>query len=590
MGKKLKQYQLETLALHGGQSPDPTTGSRAVPIYQTSSYVYASTDHAAGLFSLDEAGNIYSRIGNPTVDVLEKRIALMEGGVAALATSSGQAASTLTILNLCSAGDEIVAATNLYGGTYNLFRHTLPRYGIQVKFVDPTDPENFRAAITEKTKAVFAETIGNPSLHILDIQAVANVAHDSGVPLIIDNTFATPYLCRPIEHGADIVIHSGTKWIGGHGTSIAGLIVDGGRFAWNNGRFPGLTDPDPSYKGVSYWNDFGGLAFITKARVQLLRDIGACLSPFNAFLILMGVETLHLRMKAHCENALTLAQQLSQHPQVGWVTYPGLESHPSHSLAKKYLDYGFGAVVNIGVRGGRSVGETVINNVSIWSHLANVGDAKSLIIHPASTTHQQMTAEELVATGVPEDLIRLSVGIENVDDLSNDLYRAIALATGTENVSDTVVVNDEGVIRSVLLSPVKRDADGERPVTIAVVGLSGNAARPSYRLARKMQRLGYKIIPVNPREKEILGEPVYADLVSIPGPVDIIQVFRNPEAAVEVAEEAAQLGRGIFWLQEGVISDDAIQVAANAGLDVVHNRCTFKEAQRLRGSIVTFTG
>jgi O-acetylhomoserine (thiol)-lyase len=582
------QYRLETLVLHGGQAPDPTTGSRAVPIYQTSSYVYSSTDHAAGLFSLDEAGNIYSRIGNPTVDVLEKRIALLEGGVAALATSSGQAATTLTILNIASNGDEIVAATNLYGGTYNLFKHTLPRYGINVTFVDPSDPENFKKAINENTKAIFAETIGNPSLHVLDIEAVANVAHEAGIPLIIDNTFATPYLTRPIEHGADIVIHSGTKWLGGHGTSIAGLIVDGGRFNWNNGKFKGLIDPDPSYKGISYWNDFGGLAFITKARVQLLRDLGSCLSPFNAFLILLGVETLHLRMKAHCENAINLAKKLGEHPEVGWVTYPGLESHPSHALAKKYLQGGFGAVVNFGVNGGRTVGEKVINSVSIWSHLANVGDAKSLIIHPASTTHQQLTAEELVTTGVSEDLIRLSVGIENIEDLANDLYKAIAVATNTKNVSDTVVVNDEGVIRSVLLKPTTTENGQDRPITIAVVGLSGNQARPSYRLARKMLRLGYKIIPVNPREKEILGESSYPDLASIPGPVDIIQVFRNPEAAVEVAHEAAGLKKGIFWLQEGVISNEAVKVAADAGLEVVHNRCTYKEAQRLRGTIVTY--
>lgn len=583
------KYAIETIALHGGQAPDPTTGSRAVPIYQTSSYVFNSTEHAAGLFSLDEAGNIYSRIGNPTVDVLEKRIALLENGVAALATASGQAAITLTILNIASSGDEILAATNLYGGTYNLFSQTLPRYGIKVTFVDPTNPENFRNKITDKTKAIFAETIGNPSLHVLDIKAVAEVAHDAGIPLIVDNTFATPYLCRPIDHGADIVIHSGTKWLGGHGTSIAGLIVDGGRFNWGNGRFPLFTEPDHSYNGIRYWNDFGGLAFITKARVQLLRDFGPCLSPFNAFLILQGIETLHVRMREHGHNAQFIAEQLAEHPEVDWVTYPGLESHPSHDLAKQYLDGGFGAVVNFGVKGGRDVGETIINNVSIWSHLANVGDAKSLIIHPASTTHQQLSAEEIKATGVTEDLIRLSVGIENKDDLLQDLLSAIAKATGNDSVKKKAIVNSEGVIKRVLSSPTIVENGSERPLTIAVVGLSGKPARPSYRLARKMQRLGYKLIPVNPVEDEILGEKAYPDLLSVPENIDIIQVFRNPEAAVQVAHEAAQLNyKGIFWLQEGVISEEAVQVATQAGFDVVHNRCTFKEAQRLRGTIVTY--
>lgn len=420
-----KAYKFETLALHGGQEVDPTTGARAVPIYQTTSYVFSSTDHAAKLFALQEEGNIYTRIGNPTVDVLEQRVALLEKGVGALATASGQAAITLAILNLASSGDEILAATNLYGGTYNLFSQTLPKYGIKVTFVDPTDPENFRAKIKENTKAIFAETIGNPSLHVLDIAGVAKVAHDAGIPLIVDNTFATPYLCRPIEHGADIVIHSGTKWIGGHGTSIAGLIVDGGRFDWGNGNFPSFTEPDHSYHGIRYWNDFESLAFILKARVQLMRDVGPCLSPFNAFLLLQGIETLHVRMKEHCRNAQTIAERLQEHPQVAWVTYPGLAEHPSAELAKRYLDSGAGAIVNFGIKGGREAGEAVINHVSLWSHLANVGDAKSLIIHPASTTHQQLGPEELKSTGVTEDLIRLSIGIENVEDLWQDLSQAI---------------------------------------------------------------------------------------------------------------------------------------------------------------------
>lgn len=423
-------YGLETLLLHGGQAPDPTTGSRAVPIYQTTSYVFQDTDHAQQLFALNEPGNIYSRIMNPTVDVFEKRIALLEDGVAALATASGMSAITLSILNIAGAGDEIVAATNLYGGTYNLFSTTLPKYGIKVKFVDPSDPENFRSAITPNTKAVYAEIIGNPSLRVLDVEAVADVAHDSGIPLIIDNTFATPYLCQPIKWGADIVIHSATKWIGGHGNSIGGVIVDGGRFNWNSEKFPGFTKPDESYHGIRYAIDFATLAFITKARVQLLRDIGACLSPFNAFLLLQGLETLHLRIREHTRNADIVANHLTEHPAVEWVAYPGLKDHPSHELAKKYLNGGFGSIVNFGIKGGRDAGRKLIDNVSLWSHLANVGDAKSLIIHPASTTHQQLSGKDLQATGVTEELVRLSVGIESAEDITNDLDQALLAATG----------------------------------------------------------------------------------------------------------------------------------------------------------------
>ncbi|MDC3412284.1 PLP-dependent aspartate aminotransferase family protein [Terrihalobacillus insolitus] len=586
-------YDPETISLHGGQSPDPTTGSRAVPIYQTTSYVFHDTEHAERLFALDEPGNIYSRIGNPTVDVFEKRMALLEDGVAAVATSSGMAAITLSILNLASAGDEIVAATNLYGGTYNLFATTLPRYGIQVKFVDPTDPENFKEAITDKTKAVYGEIIGNPSLHVLDVEAVSDIAHDAGVPLIIDNTFATPYVCKPITLGADIVVHSATKWIGGHGTSIGGVIVDGGRFNWNSEKYPQFTEPDNSYNGIRYAVDFGTLAFSTKVRVQLLRDFGASLSPFNAFLLLQGVETLHLRVEKHNQNALELAKYLEAHPAVEWVSYPGLESHPAHELAKEVLNGGFGSIVNFGIKGGKEAGRDLINNVALWSHLANVGDAKSLIIHPASTTHQQLSQEELEATGVKAELVRLSVGIESVRDLINDLDKSLAKATGIGSSEDSeIVINDEGVIRWALQSPTERVEDEgnavQRQKTLAVVGLSGKEARPSHRLARKMQRLGYKIIPVNPRETEILGEKAYPDLKSIPEPIDIVQVFRSPEAAIEIAREAAEVKPRIFWLQEGVVSEEAASIARDAGLQVVHNRCTYKEAQRLRGTISTY--
>jgi O-acetylhomoserine (thiol)-lyase len=586
-------YDLETLLLHGGHAPDPTTGSRAVPIYQTSSYVFSSTEHAQRLFALDEPGNIYSRIGNPTVDVLEKRIALLEDGVAAVATSSGQAAITLAILNLAHAGDEIVAATNLYGGTYNLFASTLPRYGVKVNFVDSSDPENFRKAITPNTKAVFAETIGNPSLQVLDIEAVADIAHEAGIPLIVDSTFASPALCKPIQYGADIVVHSATKWIGGHGTSIGGLVIDGGRFNWNSEKFPGFTEPDPSYNGIRYANDFGTLAFITKLRVQLLRDFGSCLSPFNAFLILQGLETLGLRMEKHTKNAREVAEYLSNHPAVEWVTYPGLESHPSHALAKKYLKGGDGAVVVFGIKGGREAGKKFIDSLSLWSHLANVGDARSLVIHPASTTHQQLTGEQLIETGVSEELVRLSVGLESVRDLNNDLNQALIKATGlSKDGNKEIVINDEGVIRWALNSATEKvTVDGVEQVrtkNLAIVGLSSNPSRPSHRLAVKMKRLGYRIIPVNPRETEVLGEKAYPDLQSVPEAIDVVQIFRSPEAAIELAKEAAVVRPKVFWLQEGVISEEAANIAKEAGLEVVHNRCTYKEAQRLRGTIATF--
>ncbi|WP_017549307.1 PLP-dependent aspartate aminotransferase family protein [Salinicoccus carnicancri] len=587
-------YDLETLSLHGGQAPDPTTGSRAVPIYQTTSYVFHDTEHAESLFSLDEPGNIYSRIGNPTVEVFEKRMALLEEGVAAVATSSGMSAITLSILNLASAGDEIVAGSNLYGGTYNLFAVTLPRYGINVTFVDPSDPENFRAAITDKTKAVFGETIGNPGLQVLDIEAVADIAHEAGVPLIVDNTFATPHTCKPVTLGADIVIHSATKWIGGHGTSIGGVVVDGGRFNWNTAKFPEFTEPDSSYNGIRYAVDFGTLAFSTKIRVQLLRDFGASLSPNNAFQLIQGLETLHVRVERHNENAERLARFLNDHPAVEWVTYPGLSDHPSHEIARRIFRNGFGSIITFGIKGGKAAGKKLIDNVALWSHVANVGDAKSLIIHPASTTHQQLSKEQLEETGVYEELVRLSVGIESVRDIQNDLDQALSKATGF-SVRDEkeIVINDEGVIRWVLNSPVEKVVDESgnetpRQKTLAVVGLSGKEARPSYRLARKMQRLGYKIIPVNPRETEILGEKAYPDLASVPAKIDVVQVFRSPEAAIEIAGEALRVDAKIFWLQEGVVSPEAADIARDGGMEVVHNRCTYKEAQRLLGTISTY--
>jgi len=421
-----RKLSFETLAIHAGQEIDPTTMSRAVPIYQTTSYGFRDTEHAANLFALKEFGNIYTRLMNPTTDVFEKRVAALESGAAALATSSGQAAITTAILNIAGAGDEIVSATSLYGGTYNLFSTTLPKIGVTVKFVDPSDPENFRRAITEKTKALYAETIGNPKGDVLDVEAVAKIAHENGIPLIVDNTFPSPYLLRPIEHGADIVVHSATKFIGGHGTSIGGVIVDGGKFDWKaSGKFPGLTEPDPSYHGVVYTEAVGPIAYIIKARVQLMRDMGMTLSPFNAFLLLQGLETLHLRMERHSSNALKVAQFLENHPAVEWVNYPGLPSHPSYHLAKKYLPKGQGAILTFGIKGGVEAGRKVINNVKLFSHLANVGDSKSLIIHPASTTHQQLSEQEQLATGVTPGMVRLSIGTEGIDDIIYDLDQAI---------------------------------------------------------------------------------------------------------------------------------------------------------------------
>ncbi|MCK1999463.1 O-acetylhomoserine aminocarboxypropyltransferase/cysteine synthase [Psychrobacillus psychrodurans] len=421
----MTNLQKETLLLHGGQQPDPVTGSRAVPIHKTTSFVFKNTEHAQNLFALAETGNIYSRITNPTVDVFEQRIALLEGGTAAVALSSGMAAIAFSILNIAGAGDEIIAAENLYGGTFNLFAHTLPRYGITVKFVDSTNPENFRAAVTDKTKAFFAEIIGNPSLNVLDVENVAAIANEVGVPLLVDSTFATPYGSNPIKHGAHVVIHSATKWIGGHGTTIGGVVIDGGNFNWESDKFPGFTQPDVTYHGLRYGIDVPSVAFAVKLRVQLLRDFGPTLSPEAAFSFLQGLETLHLRVPKHNENAQKIAEYLENNEEVTWVNYLGLESHPSHELAKKYLQNGFGSILTFGVKGGKEAGRNIIDNIEIWSHVANVGDAKSLIIHPASTTHQQLTPEDLVKSGVSEDLIRLSVGLEAVEDLQTALDKVL---------------------------------------------------------------------------------------------------------------------------------------------------------------------
>ncbi len=432
------QHRPATLAVHAGQVVDPTTGSRAVPIYQTTSYAFENADHAAALFSLQQFGNIYSRIMNPTNDVLEKRVAALEGGAAALATASGQAAETLTILTLANAGDEIVSTTSLYGGTYNLFHYTLPKLGIKVRFVEADDYDGLRKAINDRTRAVYTESLGNPKLDVVDLEKLASVAHEHGLPLIVDNTVPSPILCNPIRWGADIVIHSATKFLGGHGNSIAGVIVDSGKFDWaKSGRFRDFVEPDPSYHGLSYTGAFANLAFILKARVQGLRDTGACLSPFNAFLILQGIETLHLRMQRHSQNALAIAKLLETHPGVEWVNYPGLTGSKYNTLAKKYLPNGSSSIVTFGIRGGYDAGKQFIDSLQLFSLLANLGDSKSLVIHPASTTHQQLTSEEQKSTGVTPNLVRLSVGIEDVADLIADLEQAFATVQSSKQTPVT---------------------------------------------------------------------------------------------------------------------------------------------------------
>lgn len=420
-----KGYHRDTLALHGGQQVDPTTRSRAVPIYQTTSYVFEDSSDAADLFALRKFGNIYTRLMNPTTDVLENRLAALEGGVGALAFSSGMAAITNAVLNICRAGQHLVSSSSLYGGTYTLFSQTLPKLGIDATFVDPRDPANFEAALRDDTRLVFIETIGNPKNDILDYDRIVEIAHAHGVPVICDNTVTSPILFRPIEHGIDIVVHSCTKIIGGHGTSIGGIVIDSGQFDWTNGRFPELTEPDPSYHGIRYVESFGPRAYIIKARTQFLRDMGACLSPFNAFLFLQGLETLHLRVPRHCENALALAKFLEQHPAVAWVNYPGLPSHPDFQRAMKYLPDGQGAILGFGIKGGLEAGIRFINSVKLASHLANILDSKTLVIHPASTTHQQLSEAEQAAAGVTPDFVRVSVGTEHIDDILADFDQAL---------------------------------------------------------------------------------------------------------------------------------------------------------------------
>jgi O-acetylhomoserine (thiol)-lyase len=443
-------FGFNTLAVHAGQRPDPTTGSRAMPLYQTTSYVFEDTDHAAELFALQRFGNIYTRIMNPTTAAFEERIAALEGGIGALAVASGQAAQFIALATLLGPGDQIVSSSALYGGTYTQFDITLRKWGVDVVFVEPNDPENFRRAITPKTRALYGETIGNPRIDVLDIAAVAAIAQEAGVPLVIDNTFATPYLCRPIEDGADIVVHSATKFIGGHGTSIGGVIVESGRFPWNNGKYPGMTEPSAGYHGIRFFETFGEYGYLMKARVENVRDLGPALSPFNAWLFLQGLETLPVRMKEHCRNAEAVAAFLVDHPAVNWVSYPALPDSPYRDLAARYLPHGAGAIFTFGINGGREAGARFIEELRLISHLANVGDAKTLVIHPASTTHQQLSEEQQITAGVSPDLVRISVGLEDVDDICWDLDRALNRSVeatnsdGYENVAP-VLAGEKGI-------------------------------------------------------------------------------------------------------------------------------------------------
>lgn len=547
-------FDSETLGLHAGQEPDPTTGARALPIYETTAYVFRDTEHAQNLFGLAETGNIYSRIMNPTVDAFEKRIAELEDGVAAVATSSGMAAITFAILNVATAGDEIVADANLYGGTYNLFVNTLPKYGVTVKLVDGSDPENFRAAITDKTKALFGETITNPSLNVFDIEAVAEIAHENGIPLIIDNTFATPFNAKPISWGADIVVHSATKWISGHGTNVGGVVVDGGRFNWDSPKFPEFTTPDESYKGVRY-ADLGAVAYALKLRVTLLRDIGFTLSAQSAHNFFLGLQTLQVRIDRHIENTKEVVSYLKNHPAVEWVNYPGLKGHPSYNLAKKYLIRGGGSVVTFGIKGGREAGRKVIDNIKLWSHVANVGDSKSLIIHPASTTQQQLSDEDLKKNGTPVELIRLSIGLESPKDILVELDKAIAIATGEE---PQIKTTEEDVVKWLLHSPFDRSEE-LRQKTVAVSGVEEATKK-------KLANYGFQV-------------------VSIEDDVDVLDalVVNAQELPKETIEQLINKQGKVLWV-ENKVADAAVENVKAAGIQVIQDKSIADELDRVRGS------
>lgn len=564
----------ETTLLHTGQTADPTTGSRAVPIYQTTSYEFRDTEHAQNLFGLKEPGNIYSRIGNPTVAVFKERIAALEDGSAAVATSSGMAAITLAILNIAQAGDEIIADSNLYGGTYILFDKTLPKYGIEVKFVDGTDPNVIEQAITEKTKAIFGEVITNPSLHVFDVETIGSIAQLHGVPLIIDNTFA-PYMAKPLTWGADIVVHSATKWIGGHGTTIGGVIVDGGRFNWENPRFPEFNEPDDSYNGLRYV-DASPAAFATKVRVQLLRDIGASLSPQNAFLFLQGLETLHLRIERHNDNAKKVATFLNNHPAVEWINYPGLEHHPSHNLAKKYFSHGAGSVITFGIKGGREAGRKLIDSVNLFSHVANVGDAKSLIIHPASTTHQQLSKEDLEKSGTPEELIRLSIGLEGIDDILSDLDQAINKAT---NEKPSIKQSKEDVIKSLLQSPFSRRDGIVRKKVIAIIG-ANNESDELNKQVEELNFLGFHIVSIRD-ETSTLTIETFNNLKDIPYDVDVAWLHGN-ELVPTLTEQLINKQVNALWIENASLVNPTFSHIQATGIHVLTHRSLHKDAIHLR--------
>ena len=561
-----------------------------MPIFQTTSYVFEDPESAAAYFNLQEYGNTYSRIMNPTVAVFEERVANLEGGAGAVAFASGIAAQAAALFTLLQPGDHVVSSSALYGGTVNQLKHLLRKMSVELTWVDPDDPDAWRQAVRANTKAFFGETIGNPAGNVLDIETVAAIAHSRELPLIVDNTFATPYLCRPIEWGADIVIHSATKFIGGHGTSIGGVVVEAGTFNWSNGRFPVVADPSPAYHGLQFHETFGTYGYLMKLRAETLRDLGAALSPFNAFLFLQGLETLSLRMERHVDNARAVAAFLESHELASNVTYPGLPGSRYRPLVEKYLPRGAGAVFSFDCAGGRAGGQDLIRGVTLWSHLANVGDAKSLIIHPASTTHRQLGDDELRAAGVGPGTVRLSVGTESVEDLIWDLEQGFARvaaaagkkerpqerpgeASGREGMIDLGRYQDSLTIQRVL----------HTAKTIAIVGLSNNELRASYFVGYYLKRHGYRVIPVNPRESEILGETCYASLLDVPVPVDIVNVFRAPDALPPIAREAVAIGAGALWCQFGVINADGARIAEDGGVTVIMDRCLKVEHARYVG-------
>ena len=577
-----RSFGFETRQVHAGQRPDPNTGARAVPIYQTTSYVFEDPESAAAYFNLQEYGNTYSRIMNPTVAVFEERMANLEGGCGAVAFASGIAAQAAALFTLLSPGDHVVSSSALYGGTVNQLKHLLRKMSVELTWVDPDDPAAWKAAVRNNTKAFYGETIGNPGGNVLDIEALAAVAHEHELPLVVDNTFATPFLCRPIEWGADIVLHSATKFIGGHGTSIGGVVVDSGQFNWSNGRFPVIADPSPAYHGLQFHETFGTYGYLMKLRAETLRDLGACMSPFNAFLFLQGLETLSLRMARHVENAAAVASYLESHELVSHVTYPGLSSSRYRAEVDKYLPRGAGAVFSFDCRGGRAAGQDFIRGVTLWSHLANVGDSKSLIIHPASTTHRQLDENELRAAGVGPGTIRLSVGIEDVDDLIWDLEQGFArVAAATDERGGHAMTPSFDLSRYQDPLTVQRAIHSAR--TIAIVGLSNNHLRASYFVGFYLRRHGYRVIPVNPRESEIFGEKSFGSLADVPVPVDIVNVFRAPDALPGIAREAVAVGARNLWCQFTVINEEGGRIAEAGGLSVVMDRCLKVEHARYVG-------